>query len=63
MSTPFSGGFGARCSPGSQLTNNRAIPFFINGQRYDGPHDPVSIIAAIRTALELTPPPGRVHRR
>jgi len=28
-----------------------------------GEHDPVSIIAAIRTALVLRPPPRRVHHR
>ena len=48
---------------GARSGVNGTPTFFINGQRDDGPHDAVSIIAAIRTALVLTPPPGRVHHR
>jgi hypothetical protein len=41
---------------------NGTPTFFINGRRYEGPHDAVSIIAAMRTALLLASP-GRVYHR
>ena len=54
---------GARGRHRRRSQRQRHTYVLINGQCDDGPHDAVWISAAIRTALVLIPPPGRVHHR